>query len=245
MAHEARVLVVDNHHEQDTRTRDRRLRGFVEAIESYNARFAPAGRFVSWEVIPFDMLGSTSIHHDGVILSGSGISMDAIKACPRLQAAFQAEIDLIRSGQVPVLGVCFGHQLIGHAFGFPIGTCNVPEGAIMPVAFSDGFDLVAPGVITVENHHQREIVREPAGLFDATFTIHASTGVCQVQAIKHKFLPLYGVQFHPESLNSRAMPGGRSLIHGFLDVVVFRTAMASMVPVPQASASAGGDAADA
>ncbi len=229
MAHESRLLIVDNHEAGDEKTRTRRIRGFVEHLEAYNARISPHGRVLSPVIIPYDRLDTVPVEADGAILTGSGIRIDQLACDPSLARALQPQIDLICSGKMPILGVCFGHQLIAHAFGFSIGTCSEKEGAIMPVEVHEPFELIKQPSVLVENHHQREVTWVPA--LERVFSVHASTAICRVQVLKHKVLPVYGVQFHPESLNSRARLDGQALLHNFFDIVVFKDMLATPVDV--------------
>jgi anthranilate synthase component 2 len=226
MAHTFTLLLVDNHEDCDARTRQRRMTGFTEAVESYNAKLSFHGKTLSYRIVNFSDLGKPEIQAalwaaDGIVLSGSGISISRLETDPALQETFAPQLDLIRSGRLPMLGVCFGHQLIGYAFGCNIGDCNVKESAIMQVEVFHESDLIRQTSITVEVHHQREILCD--GVFESNFTVQGSTANCKAQVIKHKELPVYGVQFHPESLNSRARGDGQAILHAFFDIVVFRT----------------------
>jgi len=226
MAHTFTLLLVDNHEDCDARTRQRRLMGFCESVDAYNARLISHGKTLSYRIVKFSDLGNPEIQAqlwaaDGIVLSGSGISISRLESDPDLMAAFLPQLEVIRSGQIPVLGVCFGHQLIGYAFGCKIVDCVVRESAIMPVEVFRESDLVRQGSITVEVHHQREVLCDD--VFYRHFVVQGSTEACKAQIMKHKDLPLYGVQFHPESLNSRARTDGMAILHAFFDLVVFRT----------------------
>ncbi len=226
MAHTFTLLLVDNHEDCDAHTRQRRMMGFIEAIDEYNAKLFSHGKTLSYRIVKFSDLGNPEIQAqlwaaDGIVLSGTGISISRLESDPDLMAAFLPQLEAIRSGQLPVLGVCFGHQLIGYAFGCKIVDCAVRESAIMPVEVFRESELVRQSPITVEVHHQREILCDDS--FFRNFVVQGSTEACKAQIIKHKDYPLYGVQFHPESLNSRARPDGMAILHAFFDLVVFRT----------------------
>ncbi len=226
MAHTFTLLLVDNHEDCDARTRQRRMTGFVEAVEAYNAKLLTHGKTLSYRIVNFSDLENPEIQAqlwaaDGIVLSGSGISISRLESDPDLMATFLPQLEAIRSGQMPILGVCFGHQLIGYAFGCKIVDCAVKESAIMPVEVFRESDLVRQTSITVEVHHQRELLCDD--VFESNFSVQGSTSACKAQIIKHKDLPVYGVQFHPESLNSRARSDGMAILHSFFDLVVFRT----------------------
>ncbi|NMC03884.1 MAG: hypothetical protein GYA24_01670 [Candidatus Lokiarchaeota archaeon] len=190
---------------------------------------------LTYRIVNFCELGNPEIQAqlwaaDGIVLSGSGISISRLESDPDLKAAFTPQLDAIRSGRLPVLGVCFGHQLVGYAFGCKIIDCAEKESAIMPVEVFGESDLARQGAITVEVHHQRELLCD--AVFESNFVVQGSTPACKAQMIKHKYLPVYGVQFHPESLNSRARVDGQAILHAFFDLVVFRT-----TPTPAATAT--------
>jgi GMP synthase-like glutamine amidotransferase len=233
MAHTFTLLLVDNHEDCDGRTRQRRMMGFCESVDSYNARLISHGITLSYRIVNFKDLGNPEIQAqlwaaDGIVLSGSGISISRLESDPDLMAAFLPQLEAIRSGQMPVLGVCFGHQLVAYAFGCTIIDSAVKESAIMPVDVYHESDLVRQTSITVEVHHQREILCDD--VFEGNFSVQGSSGACKAQIIKHKDLSVYGVQFHPESLNSRARTDGLAILHAFFDLVVFRT-----TPIPAAA----------
>ncbi|MBN2152624.1 MAG: gamma-glutamyl-gamma-aminobutyrate hydrolase family protein [Candidatus Lokiarchaeota archaeon] len=232
MAHTFTLLLVDNHEDCDARTRQRRLMGFIDAIDEYNAKLLSHGKTLSYRVVKFGDLGNPEIQAqlwaaDGIVLSGSGISISRLESDPYLMAAFLPQLEAIRSGRMPVLGVCFGHQLIGYAFGCKVVDCAMRESAIMPVQLCRESDLARQSSVTVEVHHQRELFCDE--VFDKQFAVQGSTVACKAQIIKHKDLPVYGVQFHPESLNSRARLDGQAILHSFFDLVVFRS-----TPIPAA-----------
>jgi anthranilate synthase component II len=233
MAHTFTLIIVDNHEDCDARTRQRRMQGFSDAVDDYNAKLLTHGKTLSYQIVNFSDLGNPEIQAqlwaaDGIVLSGSGISISRLESDTELMAAFAPQLDAIRSGRLPVLGVCFGHQLIGYAFGCKIVDCTVKESAIMSVDVFGESDLIRQSPITVEVHHQREILCDD--VFESNFSVQGSTAACKAQVIKHKDLPVYGVQFHPESLNSRARADGQALLHAFFDLVVFRT-----TPMPAAA----------
>jgi anthranilate synthase/aminodeoxychorismate synthase-like glutamine amidotransferase len=110
-------------------------------------------------------------------------------------------VDLVRglAGHVPILGVCLGHQAIGAAFGARIVHAAEPmHGKCSPLAH-DGRGVFA-GLrtpLTVARYHS--LVIDPASLpADLVVTAWSSTG--EVMGVRHRELPIEGVQFHPESL---------------------------------------------
>lgn len=110
-------------------------------------------------------------------------------------------VELVRglAGRVPILGVCLGHQAIGAAFGARIVHAAEPmHGKCSPLAH-DGRGVFAGlrNPLTVARYHS--LVIDPASLpAELVVTAWSSTG--EVMGIRHRSLPIEGVQFHPESL---------------------------------------------
>jgi len=132
--------------------------------------------------------------------------------CTPRQAGISIEAIRYFSGMIPILGVCLGHQSIGEAFGGKVVRAGrVMHGKTSPI-FHDG-----RGVFTgLENpfagmrYHSLVVDREtlPACL-EAT----AWTDQEELMGIRHRSLPIEGVQFHPESIMTDA---GLVLLHNFV-----------------------------
>jgi anthranilate synthase component II len=128
-------------------------------------------------------------------------------------------VDVIRElgGTTPILGVCLGHQSIGSAYGGAVVRARrIMHGKVSPIAHS-GADLFRglPNPMHVTRYHS--LVIEPASLPPA-LEVLAWTAEAgwedEIQAVRHRQHPVWGVQFHPESIASEA---GRGLLQNFLD----------------------------
>jgi anthranilate synthase component II len=130
-------------------------------------------------------------------------------------------LDLIRSaaGKVPVLGVCLGHQSIGQAFGGRVVRAPRPMHGKTSVVTHTGTDIFEglPSPFTANRYHSLMVARE--ALPDClVVTAESEDGV--VQGIAHRELPIYGVQFHPESI---ATQYGHALLRNFLGIATAGT----------------------
>ena len=110
-------------------------------------------------------------------------------------------LDLIRDlgRRVPTLGVCLGHQCIAEAFGARVIRAALPmHGKLSPVRH-DGTGAFAglPSPLTVTRYHSLTV--DPASLPDE-LVVTAWTDNGEVMGLRHRELPIEGVQFHPESL---------------------------------------------
>jgi len=102
-------------------------------------------------------------------------------------------------GQVPILGVCLGHQAIGQAFGASIvRAARLMHGKTSPV-LHDGQGLFAgvPSPVTATRYHS--LLIDPPSL-PKTLEVTARTAEGEIMAVRHRDLPIWGVQFHPESI---------------------------------------------
>lgn len=126
-------------------------------------------------------------------------------------------VDLIRElgPTTPVLGVCLGHQAIGEAFGgATIRARRVMHGKTDPIEHDGtGLFLGLPSPLTVTRYHS--LVTDPTRLPDELLPIAWSDDNVEreIQAMRHREHPVWGVQFHPESLFSQ---DGRRLLANFL-----------------------------
>ena len=115
-------------------------------------------------------------------------------------------------GQVPTLGVCLGHQSIGQAFGGKIVHAKqIMHGKTSPIYHHNmGVFHGLPNPFTATRYHSLVIERE--SLPDC-LEITAWTEDGEIMGVRHKSLPIEGVQFHPESILSEQ---GHQLLKNFL-----------------------------
>lgn len=120
-------------------------------------------------------------------------------------------------GQIPILGVCLGHQAIGQVFGAKVVHAQkIMHGKTSLIEHTQvGLFRRCPQPMEVARYHSLVIDPRsiPSCLEVTAWTQEASQGHQEVMAIAHKKLPLLGVQFHPESIASQA---GHVLLGNFL-----------------------------
>lgn len=127
-------------------------------------------------------------------------------------------VDVIRElGETtPILGVCLGHQSIGAAYGGDVVRARrVMHGKVSPIAHhGTGLFEGLPNPLRVTRYHS--LVLEPSTL-PAALEVLAWTAEegweDEIQAVRHREHPVFGVQFHPESIASES---GRELLSNFL-----------------------------
>ncbi len=145
---------------------------------------------------------------DGVALSGSPDMLSSVKT----QRKYSAETDAIKGTKAAVLGVCFGHQLMAVAFGSKVvkDTRHVLKFVrTEPLSRDPLFDGLRKPMMLLESRY--EVVDSlPPG-----FDLIARSETSKIAAMKHRKLPLYGVQFHPERFTAKN-PDGNAVVGNFL-----------------------------
>ena len=163
------------------------------------------------EVVPAELKDVTPgkfDSYDGVVLSGSPDMMTH----PRTVMKFRPEVEAVMDSRAPMLGVCFGHQLMAQAFGGEVvkDLRGVKEMVETKVLREDPlFDRLPTSLILMESRH--EVVRTlPDG-----FSLLARSATSRIAAMKHPGRLLYGIQSHPERFTKRH-PEGDRLVGNFV-----------------------------
>ena len=190
----ARVLAVNNY---PTRERFGRL---AKSLEENGARVD----VVEWDeasTLRFDSA-------DGVVLSGSPDMMSE----PGIQEKYAGEVEAIRHSKVPVLGVCFGHQMMAHAFGSKVvkDGSHVLDMVKTRVLARDPLFEGLPKEVTLLESRWEVVKSLPPG-----FRLLARSATSRIATMKHESRPLYGVQFHPERY-TRENPDGYTVVGNFV-----------------------------
>ena len=133
-------------------------------------------------------------------------------------------VDLIRAAppDLPILGVCLGHQAIGQAFGATVTRAPVPMHGKTSRISHDGRAVFAglPNPFAATRYHSLTVAEDtlPPALIA---TAHGEDGV--LMGLRHRERPIFGVQFHPESIASE---GGHEILGNFLAIAKNRGAPA-------------------
>jgi anthranilate synthase/aminodeoxychorismate synthase-like glutamine amidotransferase len=119
-------------------------------------------------------------------------------------------IDLVRGSRVPTLGVCLGHQAVVEAFGGEIGGAQRLLHGKTSVVEHDGKGVFRglPQGLEVGRYHSLAATRVPDEL-----EVSARAEDAEVMGVRHRELPIEGVQFHPESVLT---PLGKDVLRNFL-----------------------------
>jgi anthranilate synthase component 2 len=116
------------------------------------------------------------------------------------------------AGKLPIMGVCLGHQSIGQAFGGKIiHAKQLMHGKVSPVSHHNvGMFRDLPNPVTCTRYHSLVIERET---LPDCLEITAWTEDGEIMGVRHKTLPIEGVQFHPESILTEH---GHQMLQNFL-----------------------------
>jgi len=184
------ILVIDNYD------------SFVYTIVGYLRQMGAQTTVVRNDAVDFSVIAS----FDGVLVSpgpgtpaDAGASMDVIRACA--------------TAGVPMLGICLGHQALAEVYGAVVS--HAPElmhGKTSLIAHEGGSVLEGlPSPFTATRYHSLAV--EPPTVPD-TLEVTCTTANGIIMGLRHKVLPLTGVQFHPESVLTE---GGHRLLANWLE----------------------------
>ena len=134
--------------------------------------------------------------------------------CSPAEAGISVAVLKHFAGKLPILGVCLGHQAIGEAFGGKvIRAKQVMHGKVSSIETTQqGVFAGLPRAFDVTRYHSLAIERET---LPDCLEITATTKEDEIMAIKHREYPIYGVQFHPESILTREGP---RIVDNFLGI---------------------------
>jgi len=134
--------------------------------------------------------------------------------CTPLKAGISIEAIRYFAGRIPILGVCLGHQAVGEAFGGEtIRAARLMHGKTSPISHDNkGVFTSLPNPFEAMRYHS--LVVSEATL-PACLEITAKSDQGELMGLRHRELPIEGVQFHPESIMT---PDGVQLLKNFLDV---------------------------
>ncbi len=132
--------------------------------------------------------------------------------CTPAEAGISIEAIRYFAGRIPILGVCLGHQAIGEAFGGRVVRAGrIMHGKTSPMRH-DGKGIFTSLPNPFDGMRYHSLVVEEKGLPDCLM-ITARTDQGELMAVRHRSLPVEGVQFHPESIMT---PAGITLLKNFM-----------------------------
>lgn len=148
------------------------------------------------------------LNPEAIVLSPGPGTPGAAGICVDIVKELQAEF--------PILGICLGHQAIGEAFGGTVSHADVVKHGKTAQVLHHQADLFKglEEEIEVMRYHSLVILKET--LPECLTVTATSITDGEIMAVKHTFFPIYGVQFHPESIGTH---DGKQMIQNFLDTI--------------------------
>jgi anthranilate synthase/aminodeoxychorismate synthase-like glutamine amidotransferase len=133
--------------------------------------------------------------------------------CAPKEAGQSLEIVRSQAGRVPILGICLGHQVIGEVFGGRVVRAKNPMHGDFSSVSHDGTGVFAglPSQLTVGRYHS--LIVEDVEETPLRVTARSEDG--EIMGLQHRSLPIFGVQFHPESILTEH---GYDMLRNFLKV---------------------------
>ena len=191
-----RILVIDNYD------------SFVYTLNGYLQELGAQTTVVRNDDIALADLDETLKQYDGILVSpgpgtpaDAGISIAAVKAAARLN--------------IPLLGVCLGHQAIGEAFGATVTNAEeLMHGKTSMVTHDNSsFYANVPQPFTATRYHSLAVVKSTV---PDELVVTSSTAGGVIMGLRHATAPIFGVQFHPESVLTE---GGYTMLGNWLEEV--------------------------
>ncbi|WP_426725613.1 anthranilate synthase component II [Curtobacterium flaccumfaciens] len=189
-----RILVVDNYD------------SFVYTLNGYVQQLGAETDVVRNDAFPEPEIADRIAEYDGVLLSpGPGTPAAAGVSIPTVHAAIAAE--------TPLLGVCLGHQAIAEALGATVTHAEeLMHGKTSEVDHDDSALFAGvPHPFTATRYHSLAIVD---GTVPDELTVTARTEGGVIMGVQHRAHPVFGVQFHPESVLTE---GGYRMVGNWLE----------------------------
>jgi anthranilate synthase component 2 len=156
-----------------------------------------------------DVAGIEALQPSAIVISPGPCTPD--------QAGVSLEVLEKLSGRVPILGVCLGHQSLGQAFGGRVVRAKTIMHGKTSQVHHDGAGVFAglPSPFEATRYHSLVVEKEslPDCLEITAWTLDVDGGFDEIMGLRHKSLPVEGVQFHPESILTQH---GRELLRNFL-----------------------------
>jgi para-aminobenzoate synthetase component 2 len=191
-----KILVLDNYD------------SFVYTLNGYLQQLGASTEVLRNDVVAEAELPELLAKYDAVLISpGPGTPADAGLSVPTVKLA-------LATGQ-PIFGVCLGHQAIAEAMGATVTSAEELMHGKTSQVFHDGSLIYkdVPEPFTATRYHSLAVV---ASTVPEDLLVTSKTAGGVIMGLQHKNLPIYGVQFHPESVLTQ---GGYQMLGNWLESI--------------------------
>jgi anthranilate synthase component 2 len=187
-----KLLVIDNYD------------SFTYNLVQYLGELGASSDVVRNDAIPVDEVGRRGA--DAIVISPG--------PCTPAEAGISVETILRYAGRLPILGVCLGHQSLGAAYGGRVVHAKMLMHGKTSLIRHQSTDIFAglPNPFEATRYHSLAVARE--GL-PSQLVITAETDDGEIMGLRHRSFPVFGVQFHPESILTVQ---GKALLANFLSI---------------------------
>ena len=183
----------------------------VALIDNYDSFTFNVVHALGAEGAKIDVIRNDAMSAEELIALGHQAIVISPGPCTPTEAGISLDVIKLAAGKVPLFGVCLGHQAIGQAFGGKVIRATPMHGKISRISHdSKGLFRGINGPLEVTRYHS--LVVEAGSMPEALLaTARSEDGL--VMALQHRAKPIYGVQFHPESI---ATEHGAQICRNFL-----------------------------
>lgn len=192
----------------------------ILVIDNYDSFAHNLARYIRLAGYEIEVVRNDDTTPEAVLArAGTDIAGLVLSPGPCTPATAGICVPLIRraAGHLPILGVCLGHQAIGEAFGGR--TIKAPEpvhGRACHITFNEDESLFKGLAQQFQAGRYHALISDISAAPDLIATAHSADSQRILMAMRHKTHPIFGIQFHPESILT---PCGHNIIQNFCDIV--------------------------
>ena len=188
-------------------------------IDNYDSFSHNLARYVRRQGVACDVVRNDSLSvEDALVADPQGIIISPGPGTPD-EAGISLDLVKAAGSEIPLLGVCLGHQCIAQAYGGRVRRAAEPVHGKSSLIDHDerGIFQYVPSPLKVGRYHSLVVDLDPRGPLVVTATASTAKGQDEVMALAHQTRPQVGIQFHPESILTDF---GEDLIHNFVDFAI-------------------------
>lgn len=206
----------------------------ITLIDNYDSFTYNLVHYIGELGVECDVVRNDKITVDGVIKSKPQAILLSPGPCTPTEAGICLKLIEKCAGKFPIFGVCLGHQAIGQVFGGKVIKAPIlMHGKTSPISHNGkGIFKGLPSPLTSTRYHS--LIVEKSSLPDC-LEITATSNDGLIMGLQHKEYPIYGVQFHPESI---ASDGGHQILANFMKLAGIKLSKKVVNSLPITGASA-------